>query len=254
MNKKLNSNELPFLNKNKKSLFQVSLLQGLAYGDYYGSVTIEKLKQRGDTGIGTFDKLNGELIMLDGDVYRANGDGNISLVSDDETTPFAVVSFFETDKTKILTDIQNFDVLHNELNKIVEQRGKNHFYMIKIDGLFDEMNVRSVYPQNEPYKPLVTVLQQGQTFFNYKNIDGTVVGLYCPPYMNSLNAVGWHMHFISKDKTKGGHVLGLKIANAVLSLCDIDSFELKLPANQLFSSLDLTVDQSKDIKKIETNE
>ena len=51
---------------NKDVLNQVSLLQGLTFGDYNGSVTAATLKDKGDIGIGTFDALNGELIMLDG--------------------------------------------------------------------------------------------------------------------------------------------------------------------------------------------
>ena len=83
-----NNNEL----KNGNILYQVSLLQALTYGDYTGSVTIKELKQLGNTGIGTFDGLNGELIMLDGVVYRISGDGRAELVSEDETTPFSVVT------------------------------------------------------------------------------------------------------------------------------------------------------------------
>ena len=55
-------------------------MQGLTYGDYYGSVSVDEFKQRGDVGIGTFNRLNGELIMLDGYVYRAGGDGSLSVV------------------------------------------------------------------------------------------------------------------------------------------------------------------------------
>ena len=66
----------------RESLYQVSLLQGLTFGDYTGSVTVAELKKMGDIGIGTFDKLNGELIMLDGVVYRAAGDGSVEVVGD----------------------------------------------------------------------------------------------------------------------------------------------------------------------------
>ena len=62
------------------------------------------------------------------------------------------------------------------------------------------MQVRSELPQTEPYKPLAKVLETDQTFFDYENIKGTVVGLYCPEYMSDLNAVGWHFHFISEDR------------------------------------------------------
>lgn len=243
-------------NKSKSNvgkLYQVSLLQGLLYGDYRGSVTIEELCQNGDIGLGTFDQLNGELILLDGEAYRATGDGSVETVPASETTPFAVATHMHTDITEALCGVADMDALQSKLNSLVNLRGKNRFYMIRIDGVFDEINVRSVPGQTEPYRPLVEVLEQEQTFFNFANVEGSIVGLYCPAYMSYLNAMGWHMHFISKDRTAGGHLLGIKIANATLTLCDIDTLEVKLPQNNRFHGFDLAVDQTKDIEKVETN-
>ena len=239
--------------RNKDAIYQVSLLQGLAYGDYYGSITVEELKGHGDTGIGTFNRLNGELILADGEVYRAAGDGTIEAVSPQETIPFAIVTFLHGDLVKPLQEIPDYDALQKELDALVRQRGINRFYMIRIDGRFRAVNVRSVHAQEEPYQPLAKVLEHDQTFFDHENIEGTLVGLYCPPYLSALNAVGWHMHFISKDKTAGGHVLGVNIEDAVLTWDDKDAFRLQLPQNPMFSGFDLTVDQSADIAKIEKN-
>lgn len=239
--------------QNAAVLYQVSLLQALSNGDYTGSVTAAELKQHGNMGIGTFDRLNGELIMLDGQIYRAAGDGRVEVVSDEETIPFSVITFMQTDISRRLTGIADFDSLHNQLEQLVAARGINRFYMIRIDGMFRSINLRSVYAQQPPYRRLVEVLEHDQTFFNYEHIDGTMVGLYCPPYMSYLNAVGWHFHFISKDKTKGGHVLGVQLDEAVLCWDDIDGFQLQLPQSKLFSGFDLTVDQSAELEKIEKN-
>ena len=251
MENKTKANISDFSAENRNAIYQVSLLQGLTYGDYKGSVSVKELKEHGDTGIGTFNRLNGELIMLNGDVYRAAGHGRVELVSECETTPFAIVTHMDADASKHLENIPDCNTLYNELNKLVAEKGKNRFYMIRIDGLFRDVTLRSVPAQQEPYKPLVEVLEQQQTFFDYENLEGTIIGLYCPPYMYQLNAVGWHMHFISKDKTKGGHMLGLNIADAILTCNGVDSFELRLPQNEQFNSFDLTVDQSDDIEKIE---
>ena len=247
------ANTLDIPDQKRNVLYQVSLLQGLTYGDYYGSVAIGELKQHGDTGIGTFNRLNGELIMLDGKVYRAAGGGNIEAVTDDETTPFAVAAFMDVNASRKFTEIPDSDALYDELDRMVEARGKNRFYIVRIDGMFRKMHVRSVYAQREPYRRLVEVLEKEQTFYNYENMEGTMVGLYCPFYMSALNAAGWHFHFISKDKTRGGHVLGVQIAEAVSAWADIDAFEVKLPQNEMFAGFDLTVDQSKDIEKVEKN-
>ena len=235
-------------------IYQVSLLQGLTNGDYYGSITVGELKQHGDTGIGTFNGLNGELVLLDGKVYRVAGDGSVKTVSDEETIPFCVASFLEADATVNLHKIPDFQALHKELDQTVMERGVNRFRMIRIDGTFRNITARSVYAQKEPYKRLTEALECDQTLFTYENITGTMMGVYCPPYMSALNAPGWHLHFISEDKTKGGHVLDVSVSDAVLTWDDVDGFELKLPRNKLFDSFDLTVDQSEDIKKVETNQ
>ncbi len=237
----------------RESVFQVSLLQSLTFGDYYGSMTAGELKQNGDTGIGTFNALNGELVMVDGTIYRAAGDGSVEIVSDEETIPFSDVTFFDVDESMTISEIDDFDSLVDYLDEKVEELGKNRFYVIRIDGTFPEMNVRSEYAQEEPYEPLAKVLEHDQTFFDYEDIAGTVVGLYCPPYMKDLNATGWHMHFISEDRTKGGHILGLKIGSADLSWDYTDGFEMYLPEDKMFSDFDLTIDQSEDIKKVEKN-
>ena len=239
--------------QDRDRMYQVSLLQGLTLGDYYGSITVEELEKNGDTGIGTFNRLNGELIMIDGETYRAAGDGSVEIVPNDETIPFSVVTYLDPDETRNLKEIHSYEELCKALDEIVAERGKNRFYMVRIDGAFNEINVRSVYAQDEPYEPLVDVLEHDQTFFDYENIEGTMVGLYCPPYMGDLNAVGWHLHFISEDKTKGGHVLGINFEEAVLTWDDTDGFQTTLPQNEIFSNFDLTVDQSEDIKKVETN-
>lgn len=233
---------------------QVSLLQGLTYGDYKGSISAAQLKEAGDIGIGTFDGLNGELIMLNGIIYRAAYDGTIEEVSEEETIPFANTTFFDADEDIQIESIKDAEALKKVLDKKVNELGGNHFYMVRIDGSFKTMNVRSEYPQKEPYKPLADVLETDQTVFNYENIKGTVVGLYCPDYMNDLNAVGWHFHFISDDRKAGGHVLDLSADTLDVSLDVTEKFSMTLPDSKTFNDLDLSIDQSEDIKKVETGE
>ncbi len=233
---------------------QVSLLQGLTFGDYNGSIPAARLKELGDTGIGTFDALNGELIMLEGIVYRAAFDGTIEVVADEETIPFSNVTFFDIDEKFQISGIDNVNALKDMLDKKVSQTGDNRFYMVKIEGVFNTMQVRSELPQTKPYKPLAVVLETDQTFFDYENIAGTVVGLYCPAYMSDLNAVGWHFHFISDDRQSGGHVLNLSAEDIDVSLDRSDYFAMVLPDNEMFNNFDLTIDQSEDIKKVETGE
>lgn len=240
--------------EDRDTLYQVSLLQGLLQGDYNGSISIGELKACGDTGIGTFDRLNGELIMVDGVVYRAAGDGTVEVPSDDETIPFSNVTFMNADEEVSINNVASFDDLMEILNGKVAELGGNRFYMIRIDGVFNTVYARSEYAQDKPYEPLVVVLETDQTFFDMENVSGTVVGLYCPAYMSELNNAGWHLHFISDDRTSGGHVLDLAIEEAVITWDYTDNFEMILPDNDEFTQIDFSIDRSEDVRRAETNE
>ena len=238
----------------RETITQVSLLQGLLQGDYYGSISIGDLKQRGDTGIGTFDGLNGELIMVDGVVYQAKGDGAVDVPDDEVTIPFSNVTFFDSDETQAVEGVASFKDLEAQLDAHVADLGATRFYMVKIDGTFAKVNARSEYAQNEPYQPLVKVLETDQTFFDFEDVEGTVVALYCPEYMKELNNAGWHMHFISKDGTKGGHVLDLAIDKADIAWDYTERFDMMLPDGEFFDTIDFTKDRSEEVRKAETNE
>ena len=230
------------------------MLQGLTLGDYYGSITVNDLKQKGDTGIGTFEGVNGELIMLDGTVYRALSDGSVEVAPDDETIPFANVTFFDTDEKENINGISGIADLKELLDEKIEQLGKNRFYMVRIDGTFKKVHARSELKQQEPYKPLAEALKTDQREFSWEDTEGTVVALYCPQYMNDLNAVGWHMHFVSADHSAGGHLLDIDIDSADLKIDCTQGFNMLLPETKMFPDLDLTIDQSEDIKKVETKD
>ena len=238
----------------RETIYQVSLLQGLTLGDYNGSVSVKELKQKGDTGIGTFEGVNGEIIMVDGTVYRVKSDGSIETAPDDETIPFANVTFFDTDEKQDISGVSSIADLKKLLDEKVEKLGRNQFYMVRVDGTFKKMHARSELKQEKPYKPLAEALKTDQREFSWDNIEGTVVALYCPQYMKDLNAAGWHLHFVSKDKKYGGHVLELDVDKAELKIDCTQGFNMQLPDTEMFPTLDLTKDQSGDIKKVETKD
>lgn len=240
--------------KNTEEIYQVALLQSLTQGYYDGIITVGELKKHGDIGIGTFEGVNGEMIVLDGTVYQALGDGTVQKAAANETVPFSNVTFFDSDVKVDLSDVKNIDALKEKLNETVEEKGKNLFYFVKITGDFPKMNVRSEIKQEKPYKPLDKALATDQREFNYENIKGTVVALYCPDYMDGLNTPGWHFHFISDDKTKGGHILELAFDKAQAEFDATAGFDMCLSDNAEFQKMELEKDVSGAIKKVETNE
>ena len=235
----------------RESIAQVALLQSLAQGYFGGTMTAGQLRALGDTGIGTFEGLNGEMIVLDGTVYQALGSGKVVVVPDTEIIPFSNVTFFDKDISVKLSNIADKAALEAVLNKAVQENGANSFYMIKIHTEFPSILFRSEYGSKPPYPTLVEALKGKQTEFTEKNIKGTLVGLYCPSYMGELNSVGWHVHFISDDKKKGGHILELSIQDGTAHLDQTDKFTMILPEDKKFNELNLAKDMREDIRSAE---
>lgn len=235
----------------RECVAQVALLQSLAQGYFGGTVTAGQLRALGDTGIGTFKGLNGEMIVLDGTVYQALGDGRVVVVPDTEIIPFSNVTFFDKDISVKLADIADKAALEAVLNRTVQEKGANSFYMIKIHTEFPSILFRSEYGSEEPYPTLVEALKDKQTEFTEKNIKGTLVGLYCPSYMGELNSVGWHFHFLSDDKQKGGHILELSIKEGTAYLDQTDKFAMILHDDKKFHDLNLAKDMKEDIRSAE---
>ena len=235
-------------------LYQVSLLNGLMQGDYDGSVSIGELLKHGDTGLGTFNKLDGEMIVIDGAVYKAKSDGTVEKQPADELTPFAAVGFMDADyNLDGLNGITNLNDLKTKLDDYVKTKAadKNAFYMVKISGDFNLAHVRSVPMQEKPYRPL-NVISDEQKEFKYNDVKGTIVALYCPDYMAGINLPTWHFHFISDDKTKGGHLLDINIKNATGTMDKMEDYNLVLPSSKTFADMDLAKDLSKETAKTES--
>lgn len=235
----------------RENLSQVALLQSLAQGYFGGTVTVKDLRAMGDIGIGTFEGLNGEMIVLDGTVYQALGDGRVVVAKDTEIIPFANVTFFDKDVTLKLSNIADKAAFEKVLNQAVKEQGANSFYMVKLHTEFPSILFRSEYGSSKPYPTLVEALKGKQTEFAHKNIKGTLVGLYCPSYMGELNSVGWHFHFISDDRKHGGHILELSIKEGEVQMDKTDKFSMVLHKDKAFHELNLAKDMSADIRSAE---
>jgi alpha-acetolactate decarboxylase len=59
---------------------------------------------------------------------------------------------------------------------------------------------------------------------------------------------------VSKDGSKGGHVLNLSFDEAKLALDATDNFEMLLPDEEFFSSIDYSLDRSEEVRKAERND
>lgn len=238
---------------NPESMYQIATLQSLMVGNYDGFVSVGELSKYGDIGLGTFDAVDGEMIVLDGKIYQARYDGSVKIADDNLGVPFASVTKFDCDSTVTFNSVSSLEDLTKQLTAIVEKKGMNLIYAVRIDVTdCDSVLVRSELPQNKPYKPLVEALATDQREFTYPNISGTIVAVYFPSFFTAQNTPGWHCHFISADRSKGGHMLNLVSKNAMKVQLDATPyFNMYMPENADFANRDLNKDLSEDIEKVE---
>lgn len=232
----------------RDTLYQISTIDALLDGVYDGHLTTGELVEHGDLGIGTFNALEGEMICLDGKVYQALANGEVRLVPPEEPTPFAAVTFFEADSTFQIEDAATLDALYAQLDSW--RKSDNVFYAIRLKGTFDVIRARSVPRQEKPYPPLSEVVQT-QAVFHYEKIEGEILGFWCPAFVKSVNVTGYHLHFLSADRKKGGHLLDCRIARAEGALDETYAFRLDLPQNAAFHDADLTRDREAELRQVE---
>ena len=244
-------NSLILNNNGDDSMYQVSLMQAFMHGEYDGVITVGDLKKHGDIGLGTFEGVNGEMIILDGVVYQAAADGSINVMNDNEKIPFATITKFDEDGKIDNINASNFNDLTSQLNKEIEKYGTNNMYVIKIKGDFSNITVRSVEKQEKPYKEFTDVAAVDQKVFNHTDQTGTLVAVYFPEYMNELNMHGWHLHFLSDDKTKGGHVLGFNGLKGSGQIDEIHEFNMILPTDDSFKTMNFTENMTSKISSVE---
>lgn len=208
------------------TLFQTSTIEALLGGSYDGDVSFAELEDRGDFGLGTLDALDGEMVALDGAFYQIKADGRAYAIDGRARTPFAVVTFFEPGLSRTLDATMDLTRLCAHVDRLVG--GTTACCAVRVDGRFEHVKTRSVPRQSKPYPPLVDVVE-GQPTFELHDVPGSLVGFRFPDHARGLNVPGYHFHFITDDRSAGGHVLACRLARGELRIDREADLRLELP-------------------------
>ena len=222
-------------------------VNALVEGIYQQRIPFSEIKKHGDFGLGTFDHLDGEMVMLDGEIYQITSDGAAARVDDDTLTPFSCVSFYQPMSHDRLEDLCSYPVFLDWLNSLLPS--PNIFYAIRVEGRFSRIRVRSV-PRQENYRPLADVAKD-QPVFEYSDTEGTLVGFYTPSFMGSLSVPGMHLHFISTDRKTGGHLLECCPSGVTVGVQFLTTLELGLPMSFDYLTCDFQRDTERDLESAE---
>jgi acetolactate decarboxylase len=233
------------------AVYQTSTMAALLDGIYDGDVTIAELLSHGDFGLGTFNHLDGEMVVLDGTCYHLRADGSATIASGQDKTPFAAVLWFRPDQTIAITDPADQAALTGRIDSAIPS--PNLTYALRISGRFARVRTRTVMAQQPPYPPLTEVAAH-EPVTDLEHVAGIVAGFRTPDYEQGISVAGYHLHFLTEDRRHGGHVLDFALEHGEAAICTASELHLSLPSSGPFLSADLSpADTSAKIKLTEDN-
>jgi acetolactate decarboxylase len=230
-------------------LFQASTIAALLEGAYDGDLSFAELAEHGDLGLGTLNGLDGEMIALDGRFYRADVDGAVNEIDAATRTPFAVVAGFTPSIDLEIGQPLEHEGLLARLDRAIPADAAS--CAIRIDGHFDLVRARSVPRQSPPYRPLTEVVAE-QHVFELFDVAGTMLGFRFPDYAEGIEVSGYHLHFISEDRSRGGHVLGSRSGRVLRARLDPSSeLHVELPPGVELADPQVAVATHAAVEKVE---
>jgi acetolactate decarboxylase len=239
----------PFQDSIPRTLFTVGIGGGLIGGLYDGFYPYKQLKKHGDFGLGAPDKLDGEIMVFQGKVYKTQHTGKTVPVDDNDLTSFSMVNFFHADRTITPPKGLNKAALFHYLDSVLTN--VNGMYAIHIKGKFKTVKTRAFPPvKAHQHTPLAEMLNL-QQFFNHQDCRGDLIGYRLPYFMDNTNISGYHFHYLSDQKDAGGHIIDLLTDDISIEINVLDSYTIQPPATKDFEYFDFRKNREEDIKSVE---
>ncbi|KAL0943602.1 alpha-acetolactate decarboxylase [Colletotrichum truncatum] len=215
-------------------IYQYSIISALMDGIASTGLPVSKLMSHGNHGLGTFRYMFGEMIILDDKLYQMKSDGTVSEVdispSSDAVSPFAMITRFQP-TTTIKASFDDKKGLFEHLSHDFPD-SQNFFLAIRIDGVFKGVTVRTAGGQKTPGESMLEVGKNQASHTFSEPVRGTVIGFRSPKYTQGISVAGDHLHFITEDRTQGGHILSLGTDGEVqISAAQISEWRVELPTN-----------------------
>lgn len=226
-------------------IYQFSLLNALMSGVYETGITASTLLSKScNQGLGTFSRMHGELVLIDDKVYQLQPEGKVRVVEPEAQIPFVMATNFVPQATRDGVTLTSKSAIDKELDAF-NDHSKNLFMTYRVQGKFEYLKCRTVRGQEYPGQPLVEVGKK-QSIEEYEQVEGMIVGFRSPENWQGFSVAGEHMHFISKDRSRGGHVLELRTGDqGVTMLMAVASHvHIELPTTADFNAAKLVTDDA----------
>ena len=219
-----------------RDVYQTSTMGALLDGVYDGDVATRELLRHGNFGLGTFNRLDGEMLVLDGVCYQLRGDGSATIAGPDELSPFAAVTWFVADHRIELSAPCDRATLKALIDDSLDST--NLMVAVRVTGDFSMIRTRTVTEQHRPYRPF-TEATRDQQEVTFVDVTGTLAGFRMPEFEQGISVAGYHSHFIDQSRQHGGHALDYRLVRGVVEISVRSELHLSLPRTPQFLSAEL---------------
>ena len=215
---------------------QFAVLDALLGGVYSQGVSAAEVRTFGDLGVGCCEGLGGEVVIIDGSVFECTADG----------PPRLMAALGEPVAEPVSAG--DFAAVRGEVERRLLSR--NLFHAVRVDGVLERVRTRVTRRQEPPFRPLADVAAE-QIETESEDVAGALVGFWMPQIYQGVTVAGLHLHFLSADRSIGGHVLDAVVKEGGLRMTAFRAFHLRLPDDEQFLSRELTHDDDHRIVAVE---
>ena len=235
----------------KNKIYISGIVHALAQGIYDGDETMATLLSHGSLGIGTFNAVDGEMVVDDHQCYQIQSDGKLQNVMNlEQKSPWAMMTHLEAEKIVQLKEIDSLSGIDQALNEHLFST--NYFHAIRMKGAFHTIRYRSACPQTKPYQPMYKTMPGLQKEFTVEHIENAVViAFFTPDYFSSVSVMGYHYHFYDKSLNIGGHILDAHLKEVSVELAKSLEVTTHFTNTPEFKTVKMDADVNEKLMRVE---
>ncbi|KAI4721970.1 alpha-acetolactate decarboxylase [Aureobasidium sp. EXF-10727] len=234
------------VSKIPNDIFQFSTASALMQGLAHSGPSAGQLPGYGTHGIGTFSRMNGELLFLNGRPWQMLRSGKVLPADPSTPLPFVQVTNFQPEHEVAVSGLKKADLVNVFEKNGPNAGGKNSFVPFVVKGKFKSLQLRIAGPQEHDGQDLAEVAANARKW-GVQDVKGTMFGIASPEWMQGVSVAGVHCHFMTEVEqgkdAEGGHVLDFETADeAVLQWAVTGRYHLGFPRDEEWENLDLKAD------------